>query len=215
MKSQDIVILLKLISLEKEKLQILKARDNSLLAETRFKTINWEGWEDNETFNEDGEKLLDNFTDRYSARGLSRLLGISKTEVNASIKRSISAGLGKIDWETGQPKINNKALFEFLVYGLKYVFPAQTGGVTRGIPTSFAAPILKDKIKSAGELIYVWPDSQGKMKGESVAPLYKSVPFAVRNDYRLYEYLALIDALRLGLPRETNLAKKLLGESLV
>jgi hypothetical protein len=215
MKSQDIVILLKLISLEKEKLQIIKARDDSQIREIEFKATNWKGWEDEETFNECHEKLLDNYSDKYSARGLSKLLGISKSEVNSSIKRSIFAGLGKIDWETGLPTVNSKALFEFLVYGLKYVFPAQTSGITRGIPTSFAAPILEGKVKSAGELIYVWPDPQGKMKGESVTPLYKSVPFAVRNDYRLYQYLALIDALRLGLPRETNIAIKLLGESLV
>jgi len=116
-------------------------------------------------------------------------------------------GLAKIERKTGFPRVNVKALTEFIVYGLKYVFPAEVSEISRGIPTLFAAPVLKGKIMSAGNLIYIWPDTRGGYMGQSVAPLYKSVPMAVKLDPCLYEYLALVDAIRLGNAREVEVAK--------
>jgi len=43
-----------------------------------------------------------------------------------------------------------------------------------------------------------------------VAPIYKTVPEAVKRDYLLYHYLALVDAIRLGSPREADVANQLL-----
>ena len=40
----------------------------------------------------------------------------------------------------------------------------------------------------------------------SVTPLFKGVPEAVEKDSRLYEYLTLVDAIRLGNPRESKLS---------
>ncbi|MHB0790166.1 hypothetical protein [Bradyrhizobium sp. 5.13L] len=48
--------------------------------------------------------------DPYSVRGLESALGISKTEVNASIKRSVSSGLAVKDRESGQAKPNHRNL---------------------------------------------------------------------------------------------------------
>jgi hypothetical protein len=42
--------------------------------------------------------------------------------------------------------------------------------------------------------------------GQAVDPLFKSVPEAALKDDRLYEYLALVDAVRLGNQREVGLA---------
>ena len=67
---------------------------------------------------------------------------------------------------------------------------------------------------TAGEFIYVWPDAMGKEQGQAVEPLYKTVPMAVKKDPRLYGYLALIDAIRLGRGRESNLAAKELDKRL-
>lgn len=50
--------------------------------------------------------------------------------------------------------------------------------------------------------------------GQAIEPLYKSVPFAVRRDNELYAYLALLDAIRMGNARESNLAIKMLKERL-
>jgi hypothetical protein len=150
----------------------------------------------------------------YTARGLAEQLGVGKTEVNKAINRCIAVGMANLDRRTNRPKVNLKALREFIVYGLKYVFPANPAEITRGIPTSFAAPVLEGQLMTAGETIYVWPDPRGKNKGQSVEPLFKSVPFAVKHDRLLYEYLALVDAIRLGSPREADLAGRLLEERL-
>jgi len=61
---------------------------------------------------------------------------------------------------------------------------------------------------SAGEFIHVWPDALGNEKGQSIDPLYRSVPMAVKRDPRLYDFLALVDAIRLGAGRETAFAVK-------
>lgn len=190
MKSQDILILLKLVSLE-------QADESNLFISSQ-----------------EADESDVPVSDRYSARGLSAALGVSKTEVNASINRSVAVGMAIHDRISSYPKANRKALFEFIVYGLKYVFPARPAEIVRGIPTAFAAPALKGELMSAGEYIYVWPDAKGKEKGQSVLPLFKSVPMAVKKDPRLYEYLALVDAIRLGNPRESKVAIARLKERL-
>jgi hypothetical protein len=111
-------------------------------------------------------------------------------------------------------KPNLSALEEFLIHGVKYTFPAERGGLTRGMPTSYAAQPLCRLIKAGSELVPVWADPNGTMRGISLVPLYKTVPEAAKGDSQLYERLALIDAIRDGRARERNLAEKELKNSL-
>lgn len=53
------------------------------------------------------------------------------------------------------------------------------------------------------------------MRGYALSPLYRSVPKAVERDPRLYELLALVDAVRDGRARERELAVKELSRRLV
>jgi len=64
------------------------------------------------------------------------------------------------------------------------------------------------KTFSVGELPPVWPHPQGKVRGEGLAPLYRSVPEAALKNAALHEWLALVDAVRAGRARERNLAAK-------
>ena len=205
MISQDIVILLKLISLDQQ------VKQNSKQPEKVDSNV-WVGWSLNE--NPESYQVQPVMDDAFSNRGLEASTGISKSEVNASIKRSIAVGMAKLDRKSNQPKANVTALLEFIVHGIKYVYPANPSAITRGIPTSFAAPVLKGKLMTAGEFIYVWPDAMGKEQGQAVEPLYKTVPMAVKKDPRLYGYLALIDAIRLGQGRENSFAAKELEKRL-
>jgi hypothetical protein len=54
----------------------------------------------------------------------------------------------------------------------------------------------------------VWPDAEGKKKGYALEPLFKPIGKAVRQDPKLYELLALIDAIRDGRARERKLAEQ-------
>jgi biotin operon repressor len=185
-KSQDVVVLLKLVSLQEQEESEPGGRAWNIRAEAP-----------------------------YSVRNLEAQLGISKTEVNASLKRILSTGMAIKDHETGRPKANRRSLHDFIVHGLKFVFPAAPGAMTRGIPTAFAAPMLKNLLLSGGNYIYVWPSADGRDIGQSVSPLFKSVPDAAGKDERLYEYLALVDAIRLGNQREIGSAKDRLSERLL
>ncbi len=138
---------------------------------------------------------------------LGNELGLSASQVHAAVRRAEESGL--VNAETR--KVNRRALTEFLVHGLKYVFPARRGPIVRGIPTAHAAPPLSDLLSDAGPSL-VWPDPSGDVRGESIEPLHKSVPGAVRKDSSLYRSLALIDAIRVGRARDRKIATKKLQE---
>ncbi|QUS59038.1 hypothetical protein [Pseudovibrio brasiliensis] len=182
MKSQDIVILLKLASLRNH---------------------------DNQNASSQNVKL-----EEYSVRSLEASLGISKTEVSASINRSLSSGLATKDRKSRLIIPSRRNLTNFITHGLKFVFPVKLGSMQRGLPTAFDAPGLQGKLFSAGEVIHVWPYAKGTEMGQSITPLFKSVPEAALRDHQLYDYLALIDAIRLGNQREAKLASDLLSERL-
>lgn len=144
----------------------------------------------------------------YSAVALD--LAMSPSEVHSGIKRATQARL--FDPERNVPII--KALEEFIVHGVKYAYPPDRGPVTRGIPTSYAAPPLRDIIVQPSDLPPVWPDSEGNVRGYEFSPLYRSVPKAAAHNKELYELLALVDAIRDGKARERVLAEKELSARL-
>lgn len=210
MKSQDIGLLLKLASLQ------MQENAGNQVNEGRV-------WPNEGDSIKSGrhhdlplpEVDMQNYTaSRYTARSLERETGISKSQINLILNRCYDVGLAKKDRHLGVPRTNTRALFDFIVHGIKYVFPAKPRELTRGVATGFAAPVLKDKLLSAGDFMLVWPDAKGDTKGQMVEPLFKSAPFAIKHDPQMYALLALVDAIRLGQPREVNLAKELLKERL-
>ncbi|MGM9873158.1 MAG: hypothetical protein ACI30X_06855 [Muribaculaceae bacterium] len=134
---------------------------------------------------------------------MAKELGISASEVSESLERSRIARL--ID--SRKQRVNILALQEFIVHGLKYIFPAYPQSKVRGIATAISAPPMNQLIQS-GKEVYVWQDSKGDLRGESITPLYKTVPMAVKEDTTLYKLLALTDVFRMGRAREIEIAKK-------
>ena len=139
-------------------------------------------------------------------------LKMSASEIHSAVQRLKNSRL--LHNSEMNEKPNLSALEEFLIHGVKYAFPATRGGLTRGIPTSYAAEPLCRLIKAGGEPVPVWADPSGTTRGIALAPLYKTVPEAAKLDFILYERLALIDAIRDGRARERNLAEKELKNSL-
>ena|SRR5215469_8324448 len=133
-------------------------------------------------------------------------LKMSPSEVHAAIKRLQQARLLHGP-EMGE-KPNLSAIEEFLLHGVKYAFPAEHGEVTRGLPTSFAAPPLNNEIVPSDELPPVWPWRDGETRGIALEPLYRTAPEAAVRDPVLYELLALVDAIRDGRARERKIAEK-------
>jgi hypothetical protein len=140
---------------------------------------------------------------------LAESLHISQSEVSKSLMRSKYAGL----LDASAKKTSRLALMEFLQFGIRYVFPQQPGPLVRGIATAHAAPPLSTIIKS--EEPYVWPSAKGNVRGQSILPLYPAVIEAVKNDDKLYELLALVDAIRVGRAREKEMAIQELKKRIV
>ena len=138
-------------------------------------------------------------------------LGMSPAEVHAAVKRAVSARLA-VEGDGGtKPNIRN--LEEFLVHGLPYFAVPERGELTRGMPTADSAAPLKQFFGPA-ENALVWPDPDGDVRGEAFSPLYRSAVKAARRDPKLYELLALADAIRGGRNRERALATEQLRKRL-
>ena len=146
----------------------------------------------------------------WNFASLAKELFMSSSEVHAGFKRALKAQL--IHPQTREPNVN--ALSEFIVHGLRYVYPAERGEMTRGLPTAHSFGPLKELLVGNQDFPPVWPYAKGNTWGQSFLPLYKSVPKAVESDPCLYELLALVDAVRGGRARERNLAVKALQQRL-
>ncbi len=151
-------------------------------------------------------KIVDLGIESWMAKDLASLVGLSQAEVSMSLERSRYAKL----LDESKRRVNTKALHDFLVYGLRVVFPVQMGGVVRGIPTAWSAPPLAKSFQGASAV--VWPSELGSMRGEAIEPLYPSVTKAVTNSTTLHELMALTDALRIGRAREVALASRILSQ---
>lgn len=143
---------------------------------------------------------------RSTYANLASQLGISASEVHAAAKRAETARL--LTPDKRGPRPNRRALLEFVLHGVRYAFPAVRGALTRGVPTSYAAPPLDSIIVQPDEPPPVWPYAKGSVRGYELSPLYANAPEAALRDPKLYELLTLIDALRDGRARERQIAEK-------
>jgi hypothetical protein len=144
---------------------------------------------------------------------LAAELGMTASEIHAGLERASIAQLARKD-QAGKPSVVREALKLFVIHGARYAFPVVRGEATRGTPTGYAAPPLKEKIVQPNEVPPVWPHKDGTVRGMAFYPLYPSVPVAAGRNPALYELLALFDAIRGGSARERALAIELLNERL-
>jgi hypothetical protein len=141
-------------------------------------------------------------------RALAQAVGVSQGEAHNGVKRLAAARLVRPDTRA----VYLGALLEFLPGGVPYVFPAEPGPETRGVPTAHAAPPLAAEFPDAEPV--VWPAVDGDRRGAAVEPLYAAAPATARSNPPLYELLTLVDALRVGRARERQRARALLQDRL-
>ena len=143
-----------------------------------------------------------------SLETIAQEIHISRANGYRSLNRVTQAGLVNAD-----KRPRKDALFQLIAFAVRYVYYVKPGEPTRGVPTAHAAPPLSHLIGQSSD-IPVWPDPQGDVRGQAVTPLHPEVPNVVRNDPKLYELLALVDAIRIGRARERNLAVEELSSRL-
>ena len=154
-------------------------------------------------------KIISYGEEPWLQKPMSEELMISQSELSKSMARSNYAGL--LD-DSGK-KVRRLALMDFLEKGILYAFPQKPGALIRGVPTSHSASPLKEQIQS--DESYVWPVAKGKVRGQAIVPLYKSVPEAALKDSALHAMLSLVDAIRVGKTRERTIAIKELKERIL
>ena len=147
----------------------------------------------------------------YAALGAE--LGMTASEAHAAVERAVAARLA-IKGSDGKPSVVRAALRSFVQHGARYCFPATQGGLSRGVPTGYAASPLNLQIRPGNDPPPVWPWKKGSVRGIAFHPLYPSVPEAAERNPALGELLALFDAVRGGSAREQALALTLLEERL-
>ena len=170
----------------------------------------------------------------WTYSGLSGELGISLSETYNSFERCCLAQL--IVTVRDRRVVSKRHFYELLAVAVPRIFYAARGGLEVGLPTSVHAPALRSKFEGVpGAIPTVWPCDYSadkevgkeyrrensrpllRIRGESISPIYPSVPEAAAQDSLLYELLALVDVVRIGDTRSRNLAvaileKKILGK---
>lgn len=149
-------------------------------------------------------------TEDWTVRAIGASVGLDPAGVHRSLKRLDEVRLVDVE----RQRVNRSSAEEFLIHGLKYVFPGRQAGMSRGMPTAWAAPPLSDQLAATDEPSPVWPDPRGDVRGLALAPLHENAPEVARRDPESARRLALIDAIRIGDGRVRSLAEMLLSESL-
>lgn len=151
---------------------------------------------------------------RWTYAALGEALAISASEVHASVKRAVASGLAvapaRGEWAPVRPN-----LLEFILHGVRYIWPATTGPVKRGVPTAFGTEPLASQLTAPSGEAPVWAHPTGNVKGPTLSPIYRTAPQAALSDPALHRLLALLDALRVGRARERQLAARLMESELM
>ncbi|MDQ7956261.1 MAG: MarR family transcriptional regulator [Pseudomonadota bacterium] len=150
---------------------------------------------------------------RWTYASLGGALSMSASEAHACVRRAVASGLAvapaRGEWSPVRPN-----LLEFVLHGVRYVWPATLGPAKRGVLTSYGAEPLVGKITAAPGDTPVWAHPAGGAKGPTLSPLYRTAPHAALADPALHRLLALLDALRAGRARERTLAAQFMQAAL-
>lgn len=147
--------------------------------------------------------------DRYEPLALA--LATSTSAVHRSVARLQRAGLCGVGSRTVVPN----ALHEFLVHGVRYVFPAIQGPERDGLPTAAAHPELAQLLGvDETARMLVWPMEGGSVRGDSLVPLFNGVTKVASRDPQLHRLLAYVDVLRIGTPHQQRAVADLLQTQL-
>lgn len=228
MKSQDVLLLLKLFSLhyydnlilDNNKLSLKTLFDNELeenqfLFAARYRAqlknylmrdLNMQNNHHKlfmDMFSE--QEFIELFADnRYSLLALEKSTGISKSQISLAIKRCVALKLLFI--KDGIPYVNVHDLFNIIRYAIMFFFPIKKVGLQYGLPISASSLFLNKKILVNKEYPMVWAYTKGNVWGEAIEPIYPTAPAAALKDPILYELLVLVDAIRANNPREKMVA---------
>lgn len=138
----------------------------------------------------------------WTIRGVGEAVDLAPGPVHRSLGRLSESGL----YDARRRRVLTGPAEEFLLHGMRFVFPARPQGEVRGDPTAWAASPLKELLASSDLLPPVWPAADGTVRGLALEPLHPGAVSAARRNPVTAERLALLDALRAGDARVRGLA---------
>ena len=150
---------------------------------------------------------------------LADSLGLSTGETHNAIARCKRAGL--VLYSKDELAVARRPLYDLIVSAVPRIFYVERGRLAFGIPTAQHADPLRSRFKPEPGTCLVWAYEKEKLaesvKGETIEPLYPSVPEIVRSsrDPILYELLALIDVVRVGDGNDRKKAKDILAKKII
>ena len=161
---------------------------------------------------------------RWTYSEIAEEIGLSASQVHASVRRAVGAGLMATQRpreQDGTPyagrEVRVEAFTEFLIHGARYAFPPQTLTAAMGWPTAYSHPTLSQALRSAsGDSAgrWVWPSPDGPVFGTGLMPLHPCALGIAAGETAalkaLYTQLAMFDELRVGGSR----GRKFAGEYL-
>lgn len=138
----------------------------------------------------------------WTIRGLGEAVGLAPGPAHRSLTRLAESGL----YNARRRRVMTGLAEEFLLHGMRFVFPGRPRGETRGDVTAWAASPLKALLASSDPLPPVWPTADGAVRGLALEPLHPGAVVAARRNPLTGERLALLDALRAGDARIRGIA---------
>lgn len=144
-------------------------------------------------------KLVGASDPNWSYASLGSEIGLGHNQAHLACKRLVAASL------MNDKRVNKRNFVEFLVHGVKYVFPPVWDGEQHGIPTAISSPEMKKELRSQQRV--VWPTRKRKdPKGDGLRPLHKCVFTVIEKDQFAYQILSVLDSIRVGSAREREIA---------
>ena len=141
---------------------------------------------------------------------LSQSLEMNYSTLHGAVERLVQVKLIGSTEQDECLRANTVNVKELLFHSLRFFFPPESGGLIRGVPTGYAAPVFEGLFAIGSEPPPVWASALGTVQGFSLTPLVKNAAKLAQNDARLYEFLAMADVLRGGRAREVEQAKAML-----
>lgn len=161
------------------------------------------------------DDIFETFVHNYSLASVGERLELSKAEVHRSHNRLQEANLLKVTEErpfAAGPWLNLHNVAEWVLYGVRYAHPAKNTGFGIGIPTGFNCPLIANSEMMPPDPANVLAGPSSFMisecKGVIITPLDKRLSTGLQLSPQFYELIALVDAVRIGGPRELRYARE-------
>jgi hypothetical protein len=140
---------------------------------------------------------------------LAEDVGVAPSQIHGALMRLRYAGLLRPDGRS----VNARAFSEFVLFGVRYAFPAARRELALGIPTAYSAAELATEVDANDVLVWPAPNAKGAVRGFGLTPLYPRAIVLPEKSPETYRLLTFVDALRIGDPPVRAIARDHLEEA--